>query len=48
MTVMVTGRPWQRDAAGAEPDEPLLPLAAERSIELLAWFRAFYASQLLI
>jgi hypothetical protein len=42
MTVMVTGRPWQRDAAGAEPDAPLSPLAAERRAELLAWFRAFY------
>ena len=44
MTVMVTGRPWSRDA---EPDGPLSPLTAEESAELIAWFRAFYASPML-
>ncbi|HSX22909.1 MAG TPA: hypothetical protein VLE97_09070 [Gaiellaceae bacterium] len=43
MTVMVTSRPWQRDAAGAEPGAPLSPLAPGRRTELIAWFRAFYA-----
>jgi len=43
MTVMVTGTPWQRDAAGAEPSSPLSPLSAIARAEMLAWFRAFYA-----
>jgi hypothetical protein len=43
MTVMVTGKPWQRDAAGAEPDGPLSPLAEENCADMLAWYRAFYA-----
>src|SRR4029079_13314692 len=34
MTIMVTGKPWERDAAGAEPDEPLFPLAEEGRAEL--------------
>lgn len=43
MTIMVTGTPWQRDAAGAEPTVPLSPLPAAVRAELFAWFRAFYA-----
>lgn len=42
LTVMVTGRPWSRDAAGAEPGGPLSPLTAKGSAELLGWFRRFY------
>jgi hypothetical protein len=42
-TVMVTGTPWQRDAAGAKPETPLSPLSPEKCHDLLAWFRAFYA-----
>lgn len=44
MTVMVTGRPWSRDAAGAEPAAPLSSLTDDHRTELLAWFRAFYSS----
>lgn len=43
MTIMVTGTPWHRDVAGAEPVAPLSPLTAAAHAELLAWFRAFYA-----
>jgi hypothetical protein len=42
MTIMVTGTPWQRDAAGAEPTVPLSPLSDDSRADLLAWFRAFY------
>lgn len=43
MTIMVTGTPWQRDAAGVEPDGPLSPLSTEARTEMMRWYRAFYA-----
>jgi len=43
MTIMVTGRPWDRDAAGAEPTAPLSPLSETTRAEMLAWYREFYA-----
>ncbi len=40
MTIMVTGKPWGRQAP--ESSEPLHPLDHARRSELLAWFRARY------
>ena len=45
MTIMVTGKPWARDAAGAEPSEPLAPLSLAARAHMLAWYREFYAWQ---
>jgi hypothetical protein len=39
-TIMVTGRPWHREAPGT--GEPLQPLDAARKTELLGWFRTRY------
>jgi hypothetical protein len=43
MTIMVTGKPWQRDAAGAEPEAPLSPLAPANRADMIGWYRTFYA-----
>lgn len=43
LTIMVTGRPWQRDAAGAVPPAPLSPLTSEACAELIGCFRALYS-----
>jgi hypothetical protein len=39
-SLMVTGKPWKREAPGS--GEPLQPLDAARFAELLGWFRGRY------
>jgi len=43
MTIMVTGKPWKREAPTST--EPLQPLDDGRRRELMAWFRTRYGGQ---